>query len=242
MDVFLPFQTQALGTGALRVPGQTRMKPSWRLVSSAPLESVTINDIRRSIEGAEVTTGPTAVATDEAWNLQQAATLAWENSWPADRTWWLRSRLEWTTLPDQATRTTTVGTPHWDFSRGYSAIRTMAGFVLPIGPVRRLPLAEIAVLGGISRTTLRSSGTRYNDPPLVTASSTQTVYRPVMLFTGSLALLRRPAFGVNLRAEAMAGPGFTANALIHEGTVLLPKHRITPFGLNIGLELYFPRF
>ena len=61
--------------------------------------------------------------------------------------------------------------------------------------------------------------------------------------SASLALLRRPKFAVGLRAEGVMGVGFTANALLtNSGYEYIPKKRITPIGLSIGIEVLFPNF
>jgi len=61
--------------------------------------------------------------------------------------------------------------------------------------------------------------------------------------SGSITLVRQPKLAIALRAEGVMGPGFNANALITgAGEVIIPKHRITPIGLSIGIEFLFPNF
>ena len=249
VDVMLPFQPESFGLGSLIAPGQRSVRPTWRVITTAPLHSVTRTDIRESIQASQVPNGIEQVlAQQEGWNGQPGSTVAWETSWQADANWWARSRIEWSTLPTVTAWQSLPPPPLiplvnlWEIRRSYGALRTLVGFVRPIGAVKRLPLLELGVLGGISWTRLNSEGIYHAASGEVRVQKRQKRIRPLLLLTGSLALLRRPTLGIALRAETALGPGFTADALMDNGTVLIPKHRITPIGVSIGLELYFPRF
>lgn len=239
--VLAPTPRTFIATGLYR-PDTAQIRPAVRLISTAPTSSMTYRDIEESLQA-----GKGGAHTDELWNGRAGSTLAVESSWPATGRWWLRSRLEWTTMARIGVPELfygTLGGPS-DRWREYRAVRTYMGVVYPIGATGRLPIAEVAVMGGLSRTTLKSyamhGGSYYTDP--FEASSNQKVYRPLLMATGSLALVRQPKLAISLRAEGVMGPGFSANALINDaGEVIIPKHRITPIGLSIGIEILFPNF
>ncbi len=219
------------------------------MINTAPASSLTYHDIEESLQAGPLGSG-VRMTSDNAWNGQIGAALAIETSWPAGGRWWLRNRTEWTSLARIGLPgTLTAGDPtQTELWRKYNAIRTLVGVVYPIGSPGRLPLAELAVMGGFSRTTLKSRGMYGGDPgsgpvdPFV-ASSKQKVYRPLLMASGSITLVRQPKLAISLRAEGVMGPGFKANALINTfGTVIIPRHRITPIGLSIGIEILFPNF
>jgi hypothetical protein len=248
LDVFLPLQPQDLGIGTIRAAGQRPTRPSHRLITTAPLQSLTLREIESSIEESSFLPGIEVPNSERSWNGHQGSSIAVETSWPWDAAWWLRSRMEWTSLPRlQSTTATQAAGPlagPFHLWREHSSFRSLIGFARPFGSVSRLPLLEISFMGGVSYATLRSGGyfETAAPPTPLRVSSKQKVIRPIMMATASLALLRRPTFGVALRAEGMIGPGFSANALINNGEILIPKRRITPIGFALGLEIYLPRF
>ncbi|MFC1629309.1 hypothetical protein ACFL3H_09405 [Gemmatimonadota bacterium] len=250
MDVMLAPTHQTFSATGLYRPDTAQVRPAVRFINTAPTSSMTSRDIEESLQA-----GPLGVIglmrSDNTWNGHRGATMAVETSWPsAEGRWWLRSRIEWTTLariglPEIVLAGDPAPTELW---REYSAVRSLIGVVYPLGSTGRLPLAEIAVMGGLSRTTL-SSHASHEEPPEVDplqpfqAHSKQKVYRPLLMASGSLALVRQPKLAIFLRAEGVMGAGFKANALINDaGEVIIPKHRITPIGLSIGIEVLFPNF
>lgn len=248
LDLLLPYQPESFGVGTIRAAGQRPLRPNYRVISTAPLTSVTVREITDSLRESPFP-GSQSIVTEASWNGHPGATLALETAWPWDADWWLLSRLEWSSLPRMTAGAGTFGDGLpgsgsrivW---REYRAIRSVIGLVRPFGSVSRLPFFELAFLGGFSYTTLSSGGAyRGTAPPEpFNIARKQTIYRPIVMVTGSLALIRRPTLGVALRIEGVIGPGFTANALTHNGELLIPRRRITPIGLSLGLEVYFPRF
>ncbi len=251
LDFVLPHTPQSFGMAGPFVPSRRQPRPSMRLVNTVPSQSLTISDIEESLEASPFGEhnpfiDSINIHTDRSWNGHAGSTVALETSWQWDQHWWLRSRLEWTSLPRISLETllayfVTGKTYHiW---REYSSWRSMVGMALPFGAVGRLPVAEIAFLAGLSRTTLQSHYSTRGGEPSAPANSEQTVYRPVIMASASLALLRRPKLAVALRAEGIMGAGFNANALITDtGFEVIPKRRITPIGLSIGVEVLFPNF
>ncbi|MCK4772855.1 MAG: hypothetical protein KAT18_08035, partial [Candidatus Latescibacteria bacterium] len=253
LDFVLPHTPQSFGMAGPFVPSRRQPRPSMRLVNTVPSQSLTISDIEESLEASPFrednpfyVNDSINIHTDRSWNGHAGSTIALETSWQWDQHWWLRSRLEWTSLPRISLETllayfVTGKTYHiW---REYSSWRSMVGMALPFGAVGRLPVAEIAFLAGLSRTTLQSHYSTRGGEPSAPANSEQTVYRPVIMASASLALLRRPKLAVALRAEGIMGAGFNANALITDtGFEVIPKRRITPIGLSIGVEVLFPNF
>lgn len=223
-----------------------------RLVNTVPSQSLTISDIEESLEASPFGEDNPFIDninihTDRSWNGHAGSTIALETSWQWDQHWWLRSRLEWTSLPRISLETLLapgiVSGETYRIWREYGSWRSMVGMALPFGAVGRLPVAEIAFLAGLSRTTLQSHYSTRGGEPSAPANSEQTVYRPVIMASASLALLRRPKLAVALRAEGIMGAGFNANALITDtGFEVIPKRRITPIGLSIGVEVLFPNF
>ncbi len=249
-DVVLAPTPQTFTATGLYRPDTAQIRPAVRFINTAPTSSMTYRDIEESLQAGPLG-GNWSMRSKNTWNGHSGATMAVETSWPSSEgRWWLRSRVEWTTMAR-------IGLPELYYGGGagqselwreYRAVRTLMGVVYPIGSTGRLPLAEVAVLGGISRTTLKSYG-KYESglgPGRVStfeASSKQKMYRPLLMATGSLALVRQPKLAISLRAEGVMGPGFSANALINDaGEVIIPKHRITPIGLSIGIEILFPNF
>ena len=247
--VLAPTSPTFTATGLYR-PDTAQIRPAVRFINTAPTSSMTYRDIEESLQA-----GPLgdnwSMRSENTWNGHSGATMAVETSWPsAEGRWWLRSRVEWTTMAR-------IGLPGMfygggagpiDLWREYRSVRTWMGVVYPIGSTGRLPLAEVAILGGLARTTLTSYAMSGGLPLFsildpFESRSKQKVYRPLLMATGSLALVRQPKLAISLRAEGVMGPGFSANALINDaGEVIIPKHRITPIGLSIGIEILFPNF
>jgi len=248
LDVFLPLQPQDLGIGTIRAAGQRPMRPTHRFVTTAPLQSLTMRQLEDSIEESDFFPNIQVTGDERTWNAHQGSSIALETSWPWDSAWWLRSRIAWSSLPRmQSTTTTQIAGPlagPFHLWREYDSYQSLVGFARPFGSVSRLPFLEISFLGGVSYTTLRSGGyfETVAPPSPLRVSSKQKVMRPIMMVGASLALLRRPTIGVAVRAEGIIGPGFSANALINSGEILIPKRRITPIGIALGLEIYIPRF
>jgi len=248
MDVVLAPTPPTYNATGLYRPDTSMIRPTVRVINTAPTSSMTYRDIEKSLQAGPLGSHP--MQADNSWNGQIGSALAIETSWPAGGRWWVRNRTEWTSLARIGLPATfsvggTVSTELW---RKYSAIRSLVGAVYTIGSPGRLPLAEIGVMGGLSRTTLKSRG-RYNEssgtgpPDPFDTRSEQKVYRPLLMASGSIALVRQPKLAIALRAEGVMGPGFNANALIsNAGAVIIPKHRITPIGLSIGIEILFPNF
>jgi hypothetical protein len=218
------------------------------VINTAPTSSLTWRDIEKSMQAGPLGAGY-SFRSDNAWNGQIGATLAIETSWPAGGRWWLRNRVEWTSLARIGLPPIFIaGGGSMDLWREYRSARTLMGAMYPIGSPGRLPLAELSVMGGLARTVLKSGGVyddSYGYGPVESfeASSKQRVYRPVMMASASIALVRQPKLAISLRAEGVMGPGFNADALISDaGEVIIPKHRITPIGLSIGIEVLFPNF
>ncbi len=248
VDFVLPHTPQSFGTVGPGVPSRQRSRPSVRVITTAPSQSLTIRDIEESLEASPSARGASAYS-DQAWNGHNGSTLAMETSWRWDQRWWLRSRIEWTSLPRVSLKSPFGydGPPTTHLERDYRSWRTLVGLALPMGGVGRLPIIEVAFLAGLSRTKLESrvySGSEPSPiPPLDPVNTTQSVYRPIIMASASLALLRRPKLAVGLRAEGVMGMGFTANALTTvSGYEIIPKKRITPIGLSIGIEVLFPNF
>ena len=244
-DVLLPYQAQSYGIGSIRAPGQRPIRPSMRLITTSPTQSLTYDAIDESLLDHVPYPTPRSLTADDSWNGRTGAALALETSWPWDNNWWVRSRLEWFTLPRLSrTSVSTLDASQEERWREYGATRAYVGFVRTFGGVGRLPFAELAILAGVSHTTLRSGisyeGTGPPDPFRV--DRTQKVWRPLLMGSGSIALVRRPTLAVALRAEGYVGPGFTANALIHQSVEYFSRRRITAIGLSVGLEVLFPRF
>jgi len=250
IDVVLPHIRQSFGLAGSLIPSQRPSRPSMRLVSTAPAQSQTYRDIEASLKESPLNNGlPTNVG--QSWNGRTGATLAWETSWQWDPHWWLRSRVEWTSLPRLSLDTELIdGSPSPDDGsrhiwREYGSWRTLVGLATPFGSVGRLPFAELAFLAGITRTTIRSGASYDGPPPFVSFEENlkQSVYRPILMVSGSVAMLRRPKLAIALRVEGVIGPGFTTNALSDGyGTVVIPSRRITPVGFSLGIEILLPNF
>lgn len=245
-DVVLPHARQSFGLQGPLYQSAKQVRPTIRIVNTAPVRSQTYNDIEESLQASPLSTG-ISMHAEQTWTGRTGSSIALETSWPGERRLWVRSRLEWTTL-------SRIGIPEREWSAGegpidlwreYSAIRSFLGFALPFGPVDRLPFAEVVILAGISRTAIRSGvvyeGTVMFDP--FEAGSKQKVYRPLLMASGSIALVRRPKLAISLRAEGIFGPGFNANALFNDlSEEIIPRHRITPIGFSAGIELLLPNF
>lgn len=250
IDVVLPHTRQSFGLAGSLIPSRRPARPSMRLINTAPAQSLTYEDIKTSLEDSNSPYGnitDVPVEADKSWNGRTGTALAVETSWQWDPHWWLRSRLEWTTLPRISLETELPPlevTGHSEILwREYSAWRSMVGLALPFGSVGRLPFAEIAFLAGISRTTLRSHYSVRANPNATPVDVKQSVYRPILMVSGSVAMLRRPKLAVALRVEGVIGPGFTANALSDGfGTEVIPSRRITPIGFSLGIEILLPNF
>jgi hypothetical protein len=254
LDVHLPLAPVASGLAGPTFPGARLLRPTSGLVSLYPLDSLTLREIEASLETFPVQGGleeDRDMNIGDSWNGRAGATLALETGWPSPGRWWLRSRLEWTELPRvrlTVTNQEALLNESSTLTREYRDLRLLVGPVLPIGGIARLPLAELSFLGGVSRTTL---GTEYRyqsgvPGPLVDESTTtrQSVWRPVLMVGAGLSLLNRPTLSAALRLEGVMGLGFETDPLRDPDTqeVLLPRHRITPIGLHVGLELRLPRF
>ncbi len=255
LDVHLPLTPVASGLAGPTFPGARLLRPTSGLVSLYPVDSLTLREIEASLQTFSTKTGLEEIrtmTTGQTWNNRAGATLALETGWPGPGRWWLRSRLEWTELPTVRLTVEPGGGTFFSesttLSRDYRDLRVLVGPVLPIGGIARLPFAELSFLGGASRTTL---GTEYRyqsgvPGPLVDESSTvrQTVWRPVLMIGAGLSLLNRPTLSAALRLEGVMGLGFETDPLRDPDTleILLPRHRITPIGLHVGLELRLPRF
>lgn len=252
IDMVLPHAPQPFGTVGPSLPSQRLSRPSMRIVSTVPSQSLTIRDLKESLKGSPIFAeenpflGGMALLSDQSWNGHTGATIAIETSWQWDQRWWLRSRTEWTDFPRISLETRIVPPEITGLTRiiwrEYSSWRTMVGLVRTFGRVKRLPVVEIAFLAGVSRTTLRSHYSVWSATNVPDADLKQEVYRPVIMASSSLALLRRPKLAIALRAEGLMGVGFNADALITDGWEVIPKRRITPIGLSIGLEILFPNF
>ncbi len=250
IDVVLPHTQESFGLAGSLIPSRRPARPSMRLVSTAPAQSQTYRDIEASLKESPLNNGlPTNVG--QSWNGRTGATLALETSWQWDPHWWLRSRLEWMNLPRLSLNTELIdGSPSPDDGsrhiwREYRSWRTFVGLATPFGSVGRLPFAELAFLAGIAHTTIRSGASYDGPPPLVSfeENSKQSVYRPILMVSGSVAMLRRPKLAVALRVEGVIGPGFTTNALSDGyGTEMIPSRRITPIGFSLGIEILLPNF
>ena len=247
--VLAPTPRTFTATGLYR-PDTAQVQPAIRFINTAPTSSMTFRDIEESLQAGPLGYNM-SMRSENAWNGRSGATSAMETSWPSSEgRWWLRSRVEWTTLARIGLPATFSGggSSSMELWREYRAVRTWMGVVYPIGATGRLPLAEIAVLAGFSRTTLKSygiyeGGLGTGPTSQFEARSTQKVYRPLLMATASLALVRQPKLAISLRAEGVMGSGFNANALINDASeVIIPKHRITPIGLSIGIEVLFPNF
>lgn len=250
IDFVLPHIPQSFGFVGTYLPSAQPSQPSVRIITAAPSQSLTIRNLEESLEASPSAEGASAF-TDQAWNGHNGSTLAIETSWRWDQRWWLRSRIEWTSLPRVSLKSpfSFDGPSTTYLERDYRSWRTLVGLALPMGGVGRLPIMEVAFLAGLSKTTLESHFHSGNEServaliPLDPINTTQSVYRPIIMASVSLALLRKPKFAVGLRVEGVMGMGFTANALINNyGYEFIPKKRITPIGLSIGIEVLFPNF
>ena len=247
VDFVLPHTPQSFGTVRPGLPSRQPSRPSVRIITTAPSQSLTIRDIEKSLEASPSARGASAF-TDPAWNGHNGSTMAMETSWQWDQRWWLRSRIEWTSLPGVRLKSPESydGPSTAHLERDYRSWRNLVGLALPMGGVGRLPIMEVAFLAGLSKTTLESHF--YEDPdsefpPRDPVNTKQIVYRPIIMASASIALLRRPKLAIGLRAEGVMGMGFTANALLtNDGYEIIPKKRITPIGLSIGIEVLFPNF
>lgn len=247
IDFIMPHTPQSFGTVGPVVPSRQPSRPSVRIITAAPSQSLTIRNLEESLEASQIAREASAF-TDQAWNGHNGSTLAMETSWQWDQRWWLRSRIEWTSLPKVSLKSPGGydGPPTSYLERDYKSWRTLAGLALPMGGVGRLPIMEVAFLAGLSKTTLESRFYEDSNSPLTPQdpiNTTQIVYRPIIMASASIALLRRPKMAIGLRAEGVMGMGFTANALLtNSGYEIIPKKRITPIGFSIGIEVLFPNF
>jgi len=249
IDFILPHTPQSFGVVGTYLPSAQRPRPTVRMITTAPSQSLTIRDIEKSLEASPSARGASAY-TDPAWNRHSGSTLAMETSWRWDQRWWLRSRIEWTSLPGVKLDSPFIydGPPVTYLSRNYRSWRSLVGLALPLGGVGRLPIMEVAFLTGVSRTKLESyfnpgAGLDAGPPEDLPIKTKQSVLRPIIMASASVALLRRPKMAIGLRAEGVMGMGFTANALLtNNGYEIIPKQRIMPIGLSIGIEVLFPNF
>ncbi len=182
-DVLLPYQEQSYGMGSISAQGQKATRPSMRLITTSPAQSLTYDAIDESLLDHVPFPTPRSLTADDSWNGRTGTTLALETSWPWDNNWWMRSRLEWSSLPRLSrTSLSTLDGSREERWREYGASRAYVGFVRTIGGVGRLPFAELAILGGVSRTTLRS-GVSYEGtgpPTPFQINRSQKVWRPLL--------------------------------------------------------------
>jgi hypothetical protein len=124
----------------------------------------------------------------------------------------------------------------------------MIGLARPFGAIGRLPFAEIAVLGGITRPTQKYGFDDYRTVPTgqTTLRKKERALRPILMATGTVSIVRRPNLAIALRAEGVAGPGFKTEKFGLVDTYWsgepLPRHRITPIAFSVGLEVLIPNF
>lgn len=245
IDVVLQHTPQQFGLTGTTVPSQRPVRPSNRLVQTAPGAGLVLGDMEASLRTNAAFTGAEPVRVEDTWNGRAGGTLAWETGWPLDPSWWVRTRLEWTRLPRMSLRNS-AGYGILEVWHEYQAWRSWVGLSRPFGAVHRLPFLEISFLAGLGREQFRSgatAGPSITLPEGYVRSQRQVALRPLLMVSADVALLRRPSFAVAFRAEGVMGPGFRTNALFSpSGTLLLDRYRITPIGLNFGLVVLFPNF
>ncbi len=225
------------------------IRPVTRLVTSVPLWSGLLEDVEASLAaGWWYTAEMNTLRLNRPWHGYPGTSLALETVLPGRGKWWLRGRMEHFVLPrltlSHFSWNDVIGPTAgpFDLWREYQAQRIYTGVSRPLAGPGRLPVAEVALLIGVERTTLRSGVTCANAPAL-DRSEQERFWRPVLYAGGSLSLIRRPDVSISLRAEAIVGNGFeTARFTTPSAGEVLPGFRIRPTAIHVGFDIILPRF
>jgi len=248
-DYTLPITPQTTNLVGSLDPGRNQIRPITRIVSSVPLWSGVLADVEESlVAGTQFPYDPGMLAIDRPWHGYNATSVALETVVPRRGKWWLRGRMEYFVLPRLTLTSATmrfIDTPEvgpFDLWREYQAQRFYTGISRPLAGPGRLPVAELSLLIGIERTTLRTGAVNESDPAL-NLSSRERFWRPLLYAGGSLSIIRRPDVSISLRAEVVMGNGFeTARLVSPDSGLFLPGHRIRPMALHVGFDFILPRF